>query len=276
MDAAAFSVSPLPELRLFSTLPDRSVSTFHRHKLADTEFHWSHPPFSLSLCFLDRSSSSVYAWQDRGKRKREGRCARRRSILVESIPFRWKEGGGPRFREFYWAGKVLSFRERGLSSSRFHCDSTLLVARWPRGEVRKERKMHRIVGKNISISDSFSQEKKERKKRVASLSSSPIPFRWSTSARRGQLSLKPPLYSPHCATLGQRNDATRQRENCLAPENCKQEGGSKLCARESRRVKIAGRIRYIFAGKFIVSIGDHRQGNTLILIYRARGQIRTR
>lgn len=27
------------ELRLFSTLPDRSVSTFHRHKLADTEFH---------------------------------------------------------------------------------------------------------------------------------------------------------------------------------------------------------------------------------------------
>lgn len=28
--------------------------------------------------------------------------------------------------------------------------------------------------------------------------------------------------------------------------------------------------------KFIVSIGDHRQGNTLILIYRARGQIRTR
>lgn len=48
MDAAAFSVSPLPELRLFSTLPDRSVSTFHRHKLADTEFHWSHPPFSLS------------------------------------------------------------------------------------------------------------------------------------------------------------------------------------------------------------------------------------
>lgn len=172
--------------------------------------------------------------------------------------------------------KVLSFRERGLSSSRFHCDSTLLVARWPRGEVRKERKMHRIVGKNISISDSFSQEKKERKKRVASLSSSPIPFRWSTSARRGQLSLKPPLYSPHCATLGQRNDATRQRENCLAPENCKQEGGSELCARESRRVKIAGRIRYIFAGKFIVSIGDHRQGNTLILIYRARGQIRTR
>lgn len=103
------------------------------------------PVLSLSLCFLDRSSSSVYAWQDRGKRKREGRCARRRSILVESIPFRWKEGGGPRFREFYWAGKVvpvkvLSFRERGLSSSRFHCDSTLLVARWPRGEVRKERK----------------------------------------------------------------------------------------------------------------------------------------
>lgn len=128
--------------------------------------------------------------------------------------------------------KVLSFRERGLSSSRFHCDSTLLVARCPRGEVRKERKMHRIVGKNISISDSFSREKKERKKRVASLSSSPIPFRWSTSARRGQLSLKPPLYSPHCATLGQRNDATRQRENCLALENCKQEGGEwTVCTR---------------------------------------------
>lgn len=125
--------------------------------------------------------------------------------------------------------KVLSFRERGLSSSRFHCDSTLLVARWPKEGVRKERKMHRIVGKNISISDSFSQEKKERKKRVASLSSSPIPFRWSTSARRGQLSLKPPLYSPHCATLGQRNDATRQRENCLALENCKQEGGGANC-----------------------------------------------
>lgn len=54
MDAAAFSVSPLPELRLFSTLPDRSVSTFHRHKLADTEFHWSHPrSLSPSVFLID-------------------------------------------------------------------------------------------------------------------------------------------------------------------------------------------------------------------------------
>lgn len=107
--------------------------------------------------------------------------------------------------------KVLSFRERGLSSSRFHCDSTLLVARWPRGEVRKERKMHRIVGKNISISDSFSQEKKERKKRVASLLFLPysIPLIDQRSARPIIIKTAPLLPSLRDARAAKRRHAAK-------------------------------------------------------------------
>lgn len=107
--------------------------------------------------------------------------------------------------------KVLSFRERGLSSSRFHCDSTLLVARWPRGEVRKERKMHRIVGKNISISDSFSQEKKERKKRVASLLFLPysIPLIDQRSARPIIIKTAPLLPSLRDARAVKRRHAAK-------------------------------------------------------------------
>lgn len=107
--------------------------------------------------------------------------------------------------------KVLSFRERGLSSSRFHCDSTLLVARWPRGEVRKERKMHRIVGKNISISDSFSQEKKERKKKVASLLFLPysIPLIDQRSARPIIIKTAPLLPSLRDARAAKRRHAAK-------------------------------------------------------------------
>lgn len=85
MDAAAFSVSPLPELRLFSTLPDRSVSTFHRHKLADTEFHWSHPPFSLSpsVFLIDpRPQFTLGKIEEKGRGRGDARVEGRYSSRV--------------------------------------------------------------------------------------------------------------------------------------------------------------------------------------------------
>lgn len=241
MDAAAFSVSPLPELRLFSTLPDRSVSTFHRHKLADTEFHWSHPrSLSPSVFLIDpHPQFTLGKIEEKGRGRGDARVEGRYSSRV--FRFVGRKGVVHGSVNFIGLAKWFPSKCWVFDSERedYRPRVSIVIQRCSLLAGREERfeKKGRCIESLEKISlypIPFPKKRKKERKESHLFSSSPIPFRWSTSARRGQLSLKPPLYSPHCATLGQRNDATRQRENCLALENCKQEGGERtVCTRIS-------------------------------------------
>lgn len=177
MDAAAFSVSPLPELRLFSTLPDRSVSTFHRHKLADTEFHWSHPrSLSLSVFLIDpRPQFTLGKIEEKGRGRGDARVEGRYSSRV--FRFVGRKGVVP------W---ILLGRQSGSRQSVEFSRERIIVLAFPlwfnvarcslperRGSKRKEDASNRWK-KYFYIRFLF--PRKERKKEKSRISSLPPLF----------------------------------------------------------------------------------------------------
>lgn len=174
MDAAAFSVSPLPELRLFSTLPDRSVSTFHRHKLADTEFHWSHPrSLSPSVFLIDPHPQFTLGkikekGRGRGDARVEGRYSSRvfrfvgrKGVVHGSVNF---IGPAKWFPSKCWVFEREDYRPR-VSIVIQRC--SLLAAR----EERFEKKGRRIesLEKIFLYPIPFPKKRKKEKSRISSL-----------------------------------------------------------------------------------------------------------
>ena len=111
---------------------------------------------------------------------------------------------------------MLSFRERGLSSSRFHCDSTLLVARWPskrrlerRGSKRKEDASNRWK-KYFYIRFLFPRkERKKEKSRISLFLPYSIPLIDQRSARPIIIKTAPLLPSLRDARAAKRRHAAK-------------------------------------------------------------------
>lgn len=213
MDAAAFSVSPLPELRLFSTLPDRSVSTFHRHKLADTEFHWSHPrSLSPSVFLIDPHPQFTLGkieekGRGRGDARVEGRYSSRvfrfvgrKGLVHGSVNF---IGPAKWFPSKCWVFEREDYRPR-VSIVIQRC--SLLAER--RGSKRKEDASNRWK-KYFYIRFLF--PRKERKKRVPSLLFLPysIPLIDQRSARPIIIKTAPLLPSLRDARAAKRRHAAK-------------------------------------------------------------------